>query len=63
MRRTPPKELLAAAFIGLYDTERTTNGTNEGIDEVDEDLRQTLRIMLTQEFQQTTTIPLPTTTA
>jgi hypothetical protein len=70
MRRTPPKELLAAALIGLYDVERRTNGMNEGIDEklngedddeVDEDLRQTLRIMLAQEFQQTTTIPLPTT--
>ena len=71
MRRTPPKELLTAAIIGLYDAERrTTNETNENEqiisnhdedEEVDEDLRQVLRVMLAQEFQQTTTIPLPTT--
>lgn len=71
MRRTPPKELLTAAIIGLYDAERrTTKETkeNDGIiiscneDEgVDEELRQALRVMLAEEFHQTTTIPLPTT--
>ena len=71
MQRTPPKELLTAAMIGMQDAERRTppistgesNETEENhMDEANDDtLLPILRTMLAHEFQQTTTIPLPTT--
>lgn len=63
MQRTPPKQLITAALMGMYDTEARTDGdegnqdgenqTNmfETGDDDDEDLRQVLRVMLAQEFQ------------
>ena len=72
LRNTPPTQLLAAAMQGVYDAERKTtraNTENTGTpiitqsehDPADEDLRHALTVMLAHEFQQTTTIPLPTT--
>ena len=69
MRTTPPKQLMAAAISGMHNAEirTTTQANNEAPatphdDEgINEELRQALTIMLAHEFQQTTTIPLPTT--
>ena len=71
MRTTPPKQLMTTVIIGIQSAENKT-GANENTTEIpatsdddgngiDEDLRRALTVMLAHEFQQTTTIPLPTT--
>ena len=69
MRTTPPTQLLTTILIGLQQAEdRTTKhdtqdipATSDDTEGIDEDLRRALAVMLAHEFQQTTTIPLPTT--
>jgi Reverse transcriptase (RNA-dependent DNA polymerase)/RNase H-like domain found in reverse transcriptase len=70
MRTTPPKQLITAALSGLQQAEdktiikHTVTGepaTCDDTDGIDDELRLALTNMLAHEFQQTTTIPLPTT--
>ena len=71
MKRNPPKQLITAAMIGMQAAEDSTPSSNldsdvapatsDNTEDIDDDLRNTLRVMLAHEFQQTTTIPLPTT--
>ena len=72
IRTTPPPQLWAAAMDGIHQAETKTQGAEQKTDTddtpatpnddegIDKDLRNALSIMLAQEFQQTTTIPLPT---
>ena len=69
LQRTPPKQLITAALIGIHDAETrtqqnehiTTMDDDDAQDATDDELHATLRNMLAHEFHQTTTIPLPTT--
>ena len=71
-RTTPPKQLLTAAIMGMHSAENRTNWNRENDDDtpatphdteenIDQELRQALTVMLAEEFQQTTALPLPTT--
>ena len=70
MRLTPPKQLMTTVIIGLQTAEDRTSvkekptdipATLDDTEGIDDDLRQALTTMLAYEFQQTTSIPLPTT--
>ena len=71
IRTTPPKQLMAAVLTGMQEAEDKTTSQPIANDipmtpyddqeEIDAELRHALTTMLAHEFQQTTTIPLPTT--